>query len=64
MKISQEVREFAANNPNGVLGDLALSPEGRGLGEGAITPEDAEAGMAQMAETFKDKGGELYVEVG
>jgi len=63
MKISQEVREFAANNPNGVLGDLALSPEGRGLGEGVITPEDAEAGMAQMAETFKDKGGELYVEV-
>jgi len=22
---------------------------------------EAEAGMAQMAETFKDKGGELYV---
>jgi len=63
MKISQEVREFAANNPNGVLGELALSPEGRGLGEGVITPEDAEAGMAHMAETFKDKGGELYVEV-
>jgi phosphomethylpyrimidine synthase len=52
MKISQEVREFAANNPNGVLGAAALSET------------EAEAGMAKMSETFKDKGGELYVEVG
>jgi phosphomethylpyrimidine synthase len=48
MKISQEVREFAANNPNGVLG-------------AALSEAEAEAGMAAMAETFKDKGGELYV---
>jgi len=48
MKISQEVREFAANNPNGVLG-------------AALSEADAEAGMAAMSETFKEKGGEVYV---
>ena len=51
MKISQEVREFAANNPNGVLGG------------GALSEAEAEAGMAQMAETFKESGGEVYVGV-
>ncbi len=49
MKISQEVREFAANNPNGVLG------------AGALSEAEAEAGMAKMSETFKESGGEVYV---
>jgi phosphomethylpyrimidine synthase len=50
MKISQEVREFAANNPNGVLGsgdDLA--------------PAEAEAGMKEMSKVFKETGSELYM---
>ncbi len=52
MKISQEVREFAANNPNGILGGAALSDA------------EADAGMAAMSETFKESGGEVYVAAG
>ncbi|QLC22794.1 phosphomethylpyrimidine synthase ThiC [Parasphingopyxis sp. CP4] len=50
MKISQEVREFAANNPNGVLD--STEPDA----------EAAEAGMAEMSEKYRD-GGDLYVPV-
>jgi phosphomethylpyrimidine synthase len=46
MKISQEVREFARLNP-------APAPE-------PATAEEAEAGMAQMSELYRD-GGDLYV---
>jgi phosphomethylpyrimidine synthase len=69
MKISQEVREFAklqntpemlaTSNPSPLAGEgdsAKLSGE-RGL------REDAEAGMAAMSETFKEKGGELYLAV-
>ncbi len=50
MKISQEVREFAANNPNGVLN--SAEPDA----------EAAEAGMAEMSEKYRD-GGDLYIPV-
>ena len=50
MKISQEVREFAANNPNGVLGN----------GEN-LAPDEAKAGMEEMSKVYKDKGQELYL---
>ncbi len=46
MKISQEVREFAKLQNQGA--------------EGFVAAADAEAGMAQMSEEFKQEGGELY----
>jgi phosphomethylpyrimidine synthase len=50
MKITQEVREFAAkqNQPS----------------DGFIAVEEAEAGMAQMSEKFREVGSELYVGAG
>ena len=71
MKISQEVREFAAKQNAGVESFLAASPlpqpgEGdspRGeRGEGTVQNErEAEAGMAAMSELFKETGSELYM---
>src|SRR6187551_583040 len=64
MKITQEVREFAArqhNNP---------PPPGEGdqpqAGGGAPSPDPdrAEAGMAQMSEKFRQTGSELYMGAG
>jgi len=46
MKISAEVREFARNNPAPAEPALAL--------------EEAEAGMAEMSERYR-QGGDLYV---
>ena len=50
MKISQEVREFAAkqNQPT----------------EAFIAVEEAEKGMAEMSELFKVTGSELYMGAG
>ncbi|HWV12272.1 MAG TPA: phosphomethylpyrimidine synthase ThiC, partial [Sphingobium sp.] len=47
MKITQEVRDFAAkqNQPSDQF----------------LAAEDAEAGMAEMSETFKNKGSEIYL---
>lgn len=47
MKISQEVREFAATQNAPV--------------ETFVAVEDAEAGMAQMSKVFREKGSELYM---
>jgi phosphomethylpyrimidine synthase len=47
MKITQEVRDFAAKQNAGV--------------ETFVAAEDAEAGMAEMSEKFREVGGELYV---
>ena len=47
MKISQEVRDFAAKQNAGV--------------ETFVAAEDAEAGMEAMSEVFKEKGGEIYL---
>jgi phosphomethylpyrimidine synthase len=55
MKITQEVREFAAKQNAEVDNFLAAHPEPV---EGQ---EEAEAGMAEMSEKFRDTGGELYV---
>ncbi|MEM1133804.1 MAG: phosphomethylpyrimidine synthase ThiC [Pseudomonadota bacterium] len=49
MKISQEVREFAANNPNAELGSIPTSAE------------EAARGMEEMSKVYKDKGQELYL---
>jgi phosphomethylpyrimidine synthase len=50
MKITQEVREFAARQNQSADSFLA-----------AGTEADAEAGMAEMREVFKEKGGEIYL---
>ena len=50
MKISQEVREFAARQ-NAPL-------------ETSIAVEEAEAGMARMSEVFRETGSELYMGAG
>lgn len=51
MQISQEVREFAAKQNSGAEEFIAASGE----------TGDAEAGMAEMSEKFREKGGELYL---
>jgi phosphomethylpyrimidine synthase len=50
MKITQEVRDFAAkqNQPSG----------------GFIAAEEAEAGMREMSAVFKETGSELYMGAG
>jgi phosphomethylpyrimidine synthase len=58
MKITQEVREFAARQNAGVDNFLAAHPEPV---EGQ---EEAEAGMAEMSERFREEGGELYLPEG
>ncbi|MEO1169674.1 MAG: phosphomethylpyrimidine synthase ThiC [Pseudomonadota bacterium] len=62
MKISQEVREFAANNPNGVLlGDSHEDAKAQSE-DGALSAEaSAKAGMEEMSEKFREEGGELYL---
>ncbi len=47
MKITQEVRDFAAKQNAGA--------------ESFLAAEDAEAGMAEMSEKFREKGGEIYL---
>ena len=47
MKITQEVRDFAAKQNAPI--------------ETFVAAEDAEAGMAAMSERFKEKGGEVYL---
>ncbi|MFA6220024.1 MAG: phosphomethylpyrimidine synthase ThiC [Erythrobacter sp.] len=66
MKITQEVRDFAArqhnNPPRNGEGD---HPQDRG-GAQAADPDlaEAEAGMAQMSEKFRETGSELYIGAG
>jgi phosphomethylpyrimidine synthase len=50
MKITQEVREFAAKQ-NAEVGSF-------------VAAEEAEAGMAEMSERFREVGSELYVGAG
>ena len=50
MKITQEVRDFAAKQNAPV--------------EGFLAAEDAEAGMAAMSQVFKETGSELYMGAG
>jgi phosphomethylpyrimidine synthase len=61
MKITQEVREFAArqhnNPPPAGEGD---HPQDGG-GAPSVDPALAEAGMAEMSERFRETGSELYM---
>ena len=47
MKITQEVRDFAAKQNAGV--------------ESFVAAEEVEAGMADMSRVFRETGGELYM---
>ena len=47
MKITQEVREFAAKQ-NAEIDTF-------------VAAEDAEAGMAEMSKVYKEQGSELYL---
>ena len=47
MKITQEVRDFAAKQNQGA--------------ESFLAADEAEEGMKEMSEVFKDKGGEIYL---
>src|SRR5690242_1754147 len=47
MKITQEVRDFAARQNAGA--------------ETFVAAEEAEAGMAEMSEKFREEGGEIYL---
>ena len=59
MKISAEVREFARLNPASVHPEEGLSsPEG--VSKAPFEGQDAEAGMAEMSERYRE-GGDLYV---
>jgi phosphomethylpyrimidine synthase len=54
MKITQEVRDFAAKQNAGV--ESFVAAEGGAL--------DAEAGMAEMSRVYNEGGRELYIGAG
>jgi len=58
MKISQEVREFAAKHNQGAENFLAAEEAEK------LVPSEVEAGMAEMSELFKETGSELYMGAG
>jgi phosphomethylpyrimidine synthase len=63
MKITQEVRDFAAKQ----AADRSSLSRSDGEGDhpqdggGALSPSDAEAGMAQMSQLYREGGNELYI---
>ncbi|MGH6696072.1 phosphomethylpyrimidine synthase ThiC [Sphingopyxis sp.] len=66
MKISQEVREFAAKQNQPAENFLAAEatsplPQAGGAGGGPVDAQTAEEGMKQMSELFKETSSELYM---
>jgi phosphomethylpyrimidine synthase len=67
MKITQEVRDFAAKqNQDADAFIAAENPPRHGEGDqpqagGGVSDADAKAGMEAMSEAFKAKGGEIYL---
>jgi phosphomethylpyrimidine synthase len=67
MKITQEVRDFAAkqNQPADafIAADGVATPtdDNRAIFAKGTTHAEAERGMAEMSEVFKEKGGEIYL---
>jgi phosphomethylpyrimidine synthase len=66
MKITQEVRDFAATQNQGAESFLASAPLplAGGAGGGPVTSEEAEEGMAQMSRVYDEMGRELYLGAG
>ena len=52
MKITQEVRDFAARQNQ---------PADAFLAAGDVQPADSEAGMREMSDKFREIGSELYI---
>jgi len=68
MKITQEVREFAAKQNQSADNFLAANPPRDGEGDqpqagggGPLQHAEVQAGMAEMSEKFREKGGEIYL---
>jgi phosphomethylpyrimidine synthase len=66
MKITQEVRDFAAKQNASADTFLEANPPRDGEGDhaqhgGGGSGQDAEAGMAEMSSKFREKGGEIYL---
>jgi phosphomethylpyrimidine synthase len=65
MKITQEVREFAAGRAanSDLLGAGHLAEPREAVPSAATSPsdEDAEAGMAEMSQKYHEGGRELYI---
>lgn len=59
MKITQDVRDYAAKLDAAKLETIEVKLVGMD-GQQERVQAEVETGMAQMAETFKEKGGELY----
>jgi phosphomethylpyrimidine synthase len=62
MQISQEVRDFAAKQNQGVEGFIATGPTGAETA--AASKAAAMKGMEEMSAMFKEKGSELYMGAG
>lgn len=70
MKITQEVRDFAAKQNQGADSFLSATPTVRPepFGELSLSSEadssaeaEVQAGMAQMSRRFREEGGEIYL---
>lgn len=59
MQISQEVRDFASKQNQGVEGFIATGPSGAETA--AASREAALKGMAEMSQMYAEKGSELYL---
>lgn len=74
MKITQEVRDFAAKQNAGAETFIAANPPRDGEGDRSAKPNggggslldeaEAEAGMAAMSELYNETGRELYMGAG
>src|SRR4051794_6446149 len=66
MKITQEVREFAAKQNQGADAFLAATEADAGMAGAESVADQAmvDAGFAQMSEKFREKGGEMYLPAG
>jgi phosphomethylpyrimidine synthase len=58
MKISQEVRDFARLNPPPSAGEGDSAPAALSGERGLV---EAEAGMAEMSERYREAGNHLYI---
>jgi phosphomethylpyrimidine synthase len=59
MKITQDVRDYAATLNERDAGSAAPHPE---AARSAVSKDEAEKGMAEMSEKFRQMGGEVYIE--
>jgi phosphomethylpyrimidine synthase len=60
MKITQEVRDFAAKQEAGLLSSTPLAQAVGARGR-PVDAEVAEAGMAKMSKRYHEEGGEIYL---